>query len=96
MKKIKVMGKTVKIKKVKHLLRDHETYGTFNPKKMLITIDKHLTENTYQITLAHEILHCILHLSGFNEFLSSKKEESLVRILEYNFFDIYKKIIKNE
>lgn len=90
------MGKTVKIQKVKHLLRDYDLYGTFNSKKLLIKIDKHLTKKTYEETLAHEVLHCVLFLSGFDQFLSRKKEEVLVRVIENNFFDIYKKIIKNE
>lgn len=94
MKTIEVMGKTIKIKRVKHLLRDKNTYGTFSAKRLEIKIDKHLTKKTYEETMAHEILHCVLYLSGFNQFLSGKKEEAFVRLIENNFLDVYKKIIK--
>lgn len=91
--KIDVMGKKIRVKRVKNLLKKKFIYGDFDSHKLVIRIDKSLKGDIFNKTLLHEVLHCILFLSGFNEFLTFKKEEVLVRLIENNFLDICKKFL---
>ena len=87
-KRIKLMGKTIKIEHIKNLLKEGNLYGECLGSLLLIRIDADLNEKDYELTLKHEILHMIFYISGITFMLTSGLEETIVRCIENNFLDL--------
>lgn len=87
---INIMGKKVKI----IYKNNNDLHGSFDGDKNIIELDKNLLndEELYKSTLIHECIHAVLFYSGLNQLLNSKKEEAIVRALEYNLLPVIDKI----
>ena len=84
--KIVIFGKTVSIIEKENFAN----FGESNLDDLVITIRKGLDDKNFETTLLHEVIHVMLHISGWNELLEDNKEESLVRMLEHGLVDIVK------
>lgn len=84
--KIVIFGKTVSIIEKENFAN----FGESNLDDLVITIRKDLDDKAFETTLLHEVIHVMLHISGWNELLEDNKEESLVRMLEHGLVDIVK------
>lgn len=63
--------------------------GSFDSASMTITIlDR---EGVWERTLLHEIIHCILSVTGATHLLEENTEECIVTSLEYGLFSHYKR-----
>jgi hypothetical protein len=90
---IELMGKRIPIRYVKDLAIDEsdgdtsELDGFFcsNPLSITIRNDDRWLEHCF-----HEIIHCVLHLSGVSNSLTEKVEESVVVALETALFKHFK------
>lgn len=94
---ITVAGHIIKVKIVKNL-RDEgiSCYGLFSYGEgdLTISLAEGLSPSTHRSTLAHELLHAALHLSGQSELLNETQEEALVTALEYQYYPMLKRLIK--
>ena len=84
-KKVKILGKTYKIKYLKKLGNKH-TVGYVNSLKRVIKIKEGVQEIT-ESALLHEIIHAILMELGFEE---ENKNEHLVCSLETGLYQVLK------
>ena len=83
---INVMGHKIKVRVVKYLIdENHELLGAWNPETKTIFL---LKGCDWRSVLFHELIHCVISLSGVGEDLSMSKEESIVLALENNLFPV--------
>jgi hypothetical protein len=90
---IQIMGKKVPIRYLKDLTIDEDNgdsseldgYFCSNPLSITIRNDDRWLEHLW-----HEILHCVLHLSGVSNSLTEKLEENIVVAIETGLFKHFK------
>lgn len=71
-----VLGYKIKIKQRKKLSEDGvDLYGRYCPEKKEIHL---LDHEKWRETLFHEIVHCVLDITGAVEGLGDEKEEQIV------------------
>ena len=63
--KIAIFGKTVSIVEKENFTN----FGESNLDDLVITIRKGLDDKNFETTLLHEVIHVMLHISGWNELL---------------------------
>lgn len=81
---ITVMGRRVRVLYKKPPTEDaDQLLGYFDSRKMTIWISPDQTKDEQYASLIHELLHCILFMSGTNQLLDEKGEEAVVRALEH-------------
>ena len=87
-KTLKICGRTIKIKEGE--LNDDESFGEYENYTGKIFISETVCTEIRDVTIAHEVLHALLDISGSCSILG-KKEEQFVRSLENTFCDFLKK-----
>lgn len=63
--------------------------GEADPFNRVIKIKYGLSDDIFESTLLHEILHTILAMTGQSEFLKGEAEEALVIAIEHGLTSIY-------
>lgn len=63
--------------------------GEADPLNRIIKVKYGLGDEIFESTLLHEILHCILAMTGQSELLKHDHEESLVLAIEHGLGAIY-------
>jgi len=77
---VMVCGHRIKIKVVDELFDGSlDLYGAYNGDTKTIFLVKH---HDWKSTLLHEMIHCVLHLTGAGEGIAMSKEEAICISLE--------------
>ncbi len=90
-KSVMILGAKFKVKIVKSLKDDEgrDLYGESVLTSKLIKLSTEQTPKEMSETLLHEIIHCILHMSGSSYLIHSGAEEALVRALEHGLIQTF-------
>jgi Zn-dependent peptidase ImmA (M78 family) len=88
-KSITVMGWKIGIELVDEYSFKKDLYGEYVRDEKKIKISQHTDLETQWQTLAHEVVHVVLHLSGKSESLTEDQEEELVVFLEHNLLPLF-------
>ncbi len=83
--KINVLGTELTIKFAKE--SEDGTLGAFHADAYLMYL---LNQPMWEKTLLHEVLHAIIHYSGWGSKMDDKDEEGLVRALETGLWPLIK------
>ncbi|MCL6611027.1 MAG: ImmA/IrrE family metallo-endopeptidase [Peptococcaceae bacterium] len=86
---VKILGVTYKVEEVPCVSKEALRMGQVDHIRKVISIDSALTEQGKQVTLMHEILHCILHSLGYydehdNETFVQGMASALYQVLVEN------------
>jgi Zn-dependent peptidase ImmA (M78 family) len=77
---VMVCGHKIKVKTVAKLVDgSQDLFGAYNGETKTIYLLKH---PDWRSTLLHELIHCVLHLTGSGEGLPLSKEEAICVSLE--------------
>lgn len=79
MTSIKMLGRVIKIRKVKGLL-ERNIAGHYISSEGIIEVDYRLKSEDFRKTLLHEIFHAFSDRSGSRQFLSYQSEEMLCEL----------------
>lgn len=65
-----------------------EDYGESLPedRRVHINLPRHKTSEAAERTLFHELMHCVLALTGQDQHLDEKTEEGVIRALEHGMY----------
>lgn len=86
---INVAGYPVSLEQVVNLKSLSGDYGSFEEhedaagKHYVVKVDANLEGHALFSTLAHELTHAVLHISGVANLLTEKTEEAIVRSIEH-------------
>ena len=84
---IMICGKKVTIERIDNYRSVHGLYGTFHLSELSIKVDAELKGKMLFETLAHEMIHATLAISGVGFLLTNDIEEAIVRALEHSLFE---------
>jgi hypothetical protein len=78
MNKIRVHGLTFKIKRPKTICDVEEgTLAAVSETERVIEIKKGISRTAYMTGLCHELVHCVLSVTGLNQRMTEEMEEAL-------------------
>lgn len=90
---IRIMGIQFRITEPKRV-DENDSYGECDGPKRVIKIKAGLSDDDFESTLLHEIIHASLYLGGQSERLEHEQEEGLVVCLESALSQLYQRKLK--
>lgn len=90
--KVNVLGRNYKVKKTcpKKMKKEvgFTVFGFCDLENDIIYLDKNLNDKKLNITLFHEIVHCVLHRIGADQVLSHEIQEVICESIGNSFHEL--------
>jgi hypothetical protein len=75
-RKMQILGHTIRVKQVKHLMRDHNAYAQWSHDKLLIEVQApkdDIEVSHLEQAFWHEVTHAVLDLTGYPKLSANEK-----------------------